>query len=135
MHTTNYYDTLIEVAPDCKLAQAQVPELRNGKRTIALMQFELIAKNPYTYTSDDILFQVYADRNDLLPDEFEAARKQFFSKGQACMRASPLTKQFGWGVHFDKDGKAALCGMETDEYQRILGDPAVKKVKAMRTSK
>ena len=40
------------------------------------------------------------------------ARKQFFSKGQPCFRASPLTKQLGWGVHCDKNGKVALYGIE-----------------------
>ena len=135
MHTTNYFDTFIEVAEDTKVASAQIPEEKNGKKTIASMQFDMLSKKPYKYTSDDVLFQVYADRNDLTKEEYEEARAQFFSKGQACFRASPLTKQFGFGVHFDKKGKMALYEMESKEYQQFLKDANVKKVKAMRSAK
>ena len=135
IHTTNYFDTFIEVADDSKVSEGQVPKDNNGKKTIALAQFELIFKNPYLYSSDDVLFQVFASRNDLTESEYKLAREQFFSKGQACLRASPLTKQFGWGVHFDKKGKVALYGMETAKYHEFVADPAIKKVKAMRNSK
>lgn len=66
MHTTNYFDTFIEVAEDTKVTAAQIPEEKNGKKTIASMQFDMLYKKPYKYTSDDVLFQVYADRNDLI---------------------------------------------------------------------
>ncbi len=134
-HTTNYFDTFIEVADDCTVSEAKIPEIKNEKKTVAAMQFEMISKKPYKYTSDDVLFQVYADRNDLTKSAYEAARKQFFSKGQACFRASPLTKQYGFGVHADKKGKIALYGIETEAYQKLIHDPNIKKVKAMRTSK
>lgn len=134
-HTTNYFDTLIEVSDDCKVTTGQIPALKNDKKTIAYRQFELISKNPYRFTSDDVLFQVYADKNDLTEKEYKTAREQFFSKGQACFRASPLTKQFGWGLHSDSNGKIALYGMETEEYHQFAEDPKIKKVKAMRSSK
>ncbi len=135
IHTTNYFDTFIEVADDCKVSAGQIPEIKNDKKTVASMQFELLSKNPYKYTSDDILFQVFADRNDLTDSEYKFAREHFFAKGQPCLRASPLTKQFGWGVHCDKKGKVALYGMETEKYQNFIAEPIIKKVKAMRTSK
>lgn len=84
-HTTNYQDTFIEVAADTKAATGTKPPSKN-KKTVAEMQYELIAKNPYQYTSDDILFQVFADRNDLTKNEYKEAREKFFSKGQACLR-------------------------------------------------
>ena len=134
-HTTNYFNTFIEVADDTRVSAAQIPTLRNGNKTVGCLQFEMLSKNPYKYTSDDILFRVYAERNDLMETEFETARAQFFSKGQACFRASPLTKQFGWGVHFDQNGKIALYGMESKEYGQFVHDPKINKVKAMRSSK
>ena len=134
-HTTNYFNTLIEVAADCKTAQGVFPILKNDKKTIALMQFEMIAKNPYVYTSDDVLFQVYALRNDLIASELNEARSQFFSKGQACFRASPLTKQYGWGVHCNEEGKIALCDCSSEQYQSLLNDSSVHKVKAMQTTR
>lgn len=133
-HTTNYQDTFIEVAADTKAATGTKPPSKN-KKTVAEMQFELIAKNPYQYTSDDILFQVFADRNDLTKNEYKEAREKFFSKGQACLRASPLTKTYGFGIHNDKNGKIALFGMETKEYHDFLKNNKIKKVKAMKSSR
>jgi hypothetical protein len=135
IHTTNYFDTFIEVAEDTKATSGTKPPSKGDKKTVAEMQYELIAKNPYKFTSDDILFQVFAERNDLTKAEQKKAREEFFSKGQACLRASPLTKTYGFGVHSDSNGKVALYGVETDEYQRFLSDKNIKKVKAMRTSK
>lgn len=135
IHTTNYRDTFIEVAEDTKVSSGTIPVSKGEKKTIAELQYELLSKNPYKYTSDEILFQVFADRNDLTESEYEEARKQFFSKGQACFRASPLTKTYGFGVHNDEHGKMALYGLGTDEYQQFLNDSSIQKVKAMRTSR
>ncbi len=135
IHTTNYYDTFIEVAEDIKVHSGTIPPSKTDKRTIAEMQYELLAKNPYKFTSDDIFFQVFAHRNDLTKAEYNQARQQFFSKGQPCFRSSPLTKKYGFGVHADKDGKVAIFGMETEQYEKFQQDPKLKKVKAMRSSK
>lgn len=134
-HTTNYIDTFIEVADDCKSDKGEIPKPRGNNKTVAEMQFELILENPYKYTSDDILFQVFADRNDLIQAEYKNARELFFSKGRPCFRASPLTKQYGFGVHSDSKGKIAIYGRETKEYEKFLNETNIKKVKAMRTLK
>lgn len=135
MHTTNFFDTFIEVAEDTKAVKGIPPPFKNDKMTIAGMQYDLIAKNPYAFTSDDIIFQVYADRNGLAEAEYKSAREQFFSKGQPCFRTSPLTKNYGFGIHSNEEGKVALYGMETSRYQQLLGDAKTRKVKAMRSSK
>jgi hypothetical protein len=134
-YTTNYFDHFIEVAPDTKRTQGTKPPSRGDQRTIAEMQYEMIAKNPYGYTSDEVLFQVFADRSGLVPEEYGPARERFFSKGQACLRASPLTKSYGFGIHSDSRGKIALYGMETPQYQKFLEDPKLKKEKAMKSSR
>lgn len=134
IHTTNFFDTFIIVAEDTKVNCGTKPPAKD-KKTVAEMQYEMIAKNPYKYTSDDILFQVFAHRNELTKAEYQQAREQFFSKGQPCFRASPLTKTYGFGIHSDNNGRVALYGMETDEYQKFLADSNVKKVKAMKSNK
>ena len=134
-HTTNYQNAFIEIAEDCPVKAGEMPPLKGEKRTVANMQFDMVYDNPYKYTSDDVLFQVYADRNGIKKSEQTEARKQFFSKGQACFRASPLTKRYGWGVHSDEAGRIALYGAETTEYKKLSGDKALKVVKAMRISK
>ena len=134
-HTTNYFDTFIEVAEDTKAVKGNKPTSKNDNKTIAEMQYDLISKHPYKYTSDEIIFHVYADRNDLTKAEYKQAREQFFSKGQPCFRASPLTKTYGFGIHSNSEGKIALYGIEANEYQKILADTTIKKVKAMRSTK
>ena len=133
-HSTNYFDTFIEVADDTKADCGTMPPVKD-KKTVAEMQHDLISTNPYKYTSDDIFFQVFAERNDLTKAEHKQAREQFFSKGQPCFRASSLTKTYGFGVHSNSEGKVALFGMETEKYQQFLADTKIKKVKAMKSGK
>lgn len=132
IHSTNYFDTFIEVAEDTKASSGTKPPTKD-KKTVAEMQHELVAKNPYKYTSDDIFFLVFAERKDITQEKHKQAREQFFSKGQPCFRASPLTKTYGFGVHSESNGKVALYGMETEAYQQFLADPKIKKVKAMKS--
>lgn len=134
-HTTNYHNTFIEVAEDTKVACGTVPLSKGDKKTVAALQYELLVNNPYKFSSDDLFFQVYAILNDVTNEESEMAKKSFFSKGQPCFRASPLTKTHGFGVHSDEQGKVAIYGMETAQYEAFVNDPSMKKVKAMRTSK
>ena len=132
IHSTNYFDTFIEVAEDTKAESGTKPPSKS-KKTVAEMQYEMIAKNPYKYSSDDVFFQVFASRKDLAKSEYKQAREQFFSKGQPCFRASPLTKTYGFGIYSDNNGKIALFGLETEEYQQFLADTEIKKVKAMKS--
>ncbi len=133
-HTTNYFNTFIEVAEDTKAVSGKRP-VSKGNKTIAERQYELIADHPYQFTSDEVLFQVYADRNEWMESEYEAERAKFFSRGQACFRTSPLTKNYGFGIHFNERGRIALIGMETEEYHNFLVNKSIKKVKALRSSK
>ncbi|GEN70873.1 DUF6157 family protein [Chryseobacterium lathyri] len=133
-HTTNYTNTFIEVADDCPVSQAETPPEKKIK-TLAELQYEQIMKNPYHYTSDDIIFECYALKNDIPESEKQLARIQFFSKGQPCLRSSPLSKRYGFGTHHNDEGKVAIFPVESKEYQKFLNDPTVKKVKAMRSKK
>ena len=135
VHSTNYFDTFIETAEDCPASKGEIPPIKDDAKTAANIQFDLIKKNPYKYTSDDILFQVFADKNDLTKQEYKKSREEFYSKGQPCLRASPLTKRYGWGVHYDKDGKIALYGCETNEYAGFTKNKKIKILKAMKSKK
>ena len=135
VHTTNYHNVFIEVAEDCPVTSGQIPPMKGDEKTIANMQFELVSNNPYKFTSDEVFFQVYATRNNLKANELDKAKAEFFSKGQPCFRASPLTKRYGWGVHCDKEGKVALVGYNSPEYHKLLKDDSLKVIKAMRSGK
>ena len=137
MQQLNYYETFILVADDCPAMEGVIPTVKVGKAPpIHARQYEIIAKEPYQYTQEDILFFVYADRNSLARDD-AGKRAEFVAKDHACLRASALTKRYGWGVHFDGDGKAALYGRNSNEYRAFEQGrrDGVKLVKAMRSKR
>ena len=135
MKTTNYFDTFISVADDCPLQAAEAPPTKPGARTVANIEYDMVSPRPYTYTSDDVLFAVYAEKNNIPEAARPAAREQFFSKGQPCFRSSPLTKRYGWGMHSNADGKMALFGLGSDEYRQLEADPSIEHLKAMRSKR
>lgn len=117
-HTTHYVDTFIAVAADCPASEGTPPRV-TATRSVALRTFELLRDEPYVHISDDVVFGVYADRNSIAKRDRPKARRAFFSKGQACLRASALGKRYGWGIHFDSQGRIALHGAETAEYREL----------------
>lgn len=131
-HTTNYYDAFIEVAEDCPVKKAEIP----GKEgSVANLQYIMLHKNPYKHTSDDVLFGVYASRNNIAKSKLKQEKEKFFSKGQPCFRSSSLTKRYGWGVHSDSEGKIALVPVDSKKYKQFKNDEKLKHLKAMRSKK
>jgi hypothetical protein len=112
-----------------------VPPIKGDKKSVANLQFELIQEHPYTYTSDDVLFAVFAARNGIPQDKLAEERARFFAKGQPCLRASPLPKRYGWGIHNNAEGKVAMYPVESEAYQTLVADEAVAKTKAMRSKR
>lgn len=137
MGSTNYTNTFIQVADDCPVQAAEPPPAPADGKTpsVAALQFDLIAEHPYAHTSDDVLFDVRATRQSIPEAERAAARDEYFSKGQACLRASPLGKRYGWGIHHDEQSRVALVPLGSDEYRTLAADPAVTQVKAMRSKR
>ena len=134
--STNYFDTFIEVAEDCPVSEAVVPAGRPGAaKTVAELQYELIAGNPFVFTQDDVLFDVYAERRGIPVEARPAAREQFFSVGQPCLRASPLGKRWGWGVQSDSEGRVGLVPLGSPEYDELRASSGVTHLKAMRTKR
>ncbi len=132
MHTTNYTNTFIEVADDCPVGAAEVPPGRKEK-TIASYQYEMLADHPYKLSSDEVVFRSYALKHRIAVNDQEM--QKFFSKGQPCMRASPLAKRYGWGVHSDDQGRIAIYALETKRYRELREDPKLVHLKAMRSAK
>lgn len=130
MHSTNYANTFIAVAPDTKAERSTVPEKPGS---IAALQYALLAAQPYALTSDDVLFAVHAARQGVKPAK--AAREAFFAKPQACLRASPLPKTYGFGLHHDAQGRVALVPMESVRYAELAHDAGTKTVAAMRSAR
>ena len=135
MKSTNYFDMLIEVAEDCPASTGEIPPIRGKKLSVANLQYEMLFEHPYKFSSDDVLFSVFATRKEIQNSKLIQQRELFFSKGQPCFRASPLTKRYGWGIHSDNEGKIAMFGVETKEYKNLVTDESVTKKKAMRSKR
>jgi hypothetical protein len=131
----NYNNAFILIADDCLVEEGVVLEAKEVKtKPIHLIQYELMSKSPYKYNQEDILFLVYAERNKISKTN-KRAREKFFEKSHPCLRSSALSKKYGWGVHFDKDGKAALYSGGSKEYFKMSKSKDVKVVKAMRNKR
>ncbi|MGY4475812.1 DUF6157 family protein [Bradyrhizobium sp. USDA 3364] len=139
LHSTNCFNTLIRVAEDCPAQRGEEPQLRGGQPTVAVLQYRMLAGAPYQYTSDDVVFATSSAGRSLdakaAKKERNLARETFFSRGQACMRASPLGKRFGWGVHADAEGRIAIYAVDSKRYQALAGDPDITQTRAMRSKR
>lgn len=135
----NPVDQFIEIAPDCPTRTALVPEGKGAKRTVASIEYELLSGKPYGYKLEELKFATHVRHKQIPPAEVEAHRKQlwdeYFAKPYACMRASPLTKKYGWGAHYDENGKIAIYPVEGGEYKRFVEDKNMKKYFAMRNKR
>jgi hypothetical protein len=134
VHSTNYSNAFISVADDCPAECGSIPPEKPDP-TIARMQYEMISENPYRFTSDEVIFAIYARKNGIEPADLEARRAAFFSKGQACLRSSPLGKRYGWGIHHDAESRVALFPRKSEAYQRLSKDSTLKQVKAMKSAR
>jgi len=134
MSTTNYKNTFLEVADDCPVKKAEMPPEKSEK-TIARLQYEMIHDNPYAYTSDDVVFTVFAIKKNISSKLYEQVRAKLFSAGQACLRSSPLAKRYGWGIHYNSEEKIALYAVESKEYAGFARDRSIEHIKAMRSKK
>jgi hypothetical protein len=135
MHSTNYFNTFIEVAEDCPVTFAKEPLSNGYKQTVATIQFDILIKKPYTYTSDEVLFLVHAIRNNVTEPDMVSEKEKFFSKGQPCFRSSPLAKRYGWGIHSNDKGLVALVALGSEDYLKFRTDKGLKILKAMRSKR
>lgn len=135
----SYKNTFIRVSTDCPADHAIVPVSTRPAKPAHLIQYELLSQAPYRYNHEELLFEVHI-RHKQIPEEVVQERRQelweeLFSKPHPCLRASALPKKYGWGVHYDEQGKIAIYGMDSPEYQRFTTSSDVQLINAMRTSR
>ena len=112
MHTTNYINTFSEIAEDYATQTAEIPPQKGDKQTATNVQFDMKMAHPYRFTSEDVLFHVFATKNNKT-DNLSSERELFFSKGQPCFRASPL-----------QNGVIGVCTvMQKEKLRFILPNP------------
>lgn len=83
------------------------------------MQLAWLLPAPYALTSDELSFQVHCARLDQSADLASHLLATFASKPRACLRASPLVKTHGWGLHHDAQGRVAAVAVESPKYRLL----------------
>jgi hypothetical protein len=135
----NYYDAFIKLAPDSTATHSAVPPARGEAKTIPVIEYELLAAKPYFYTQEELQFAVHVEREGITPAQLKSKRKQlwaeFFGKPRACLRCSSLAKKYGWGLHFDQEGRIGLVPVESAAYKKFSGSKSLKVVPAMNSKR
>jgi len=135
-----YTNTFIAVAEDCRAVTGEVPMERAGGRTVASTQYAMLAAAPGQWTQGDVLLasspQVRSrDIRDIDEAELRGLRQEYFNRPRACLRASPLPKSFGWGLHYDVDCRITLHAVDSPEYAQLSSDASLTQLRAMRSSR
>ena len=126
-----YQGTLITVAGDSPTDHGLVPT--SG---VAAFQYALLAGHPHELTQADVLFRTAYRDSPGDPDDLRTSHwDEFFAPPRACLRTSPLPKKYGWGLHFDDQGRVALVDVTSAEYRRFRNDPRLKVVPAMHSAR
>ncbi len=131
-----YTNTFIAVAEDCRAATGEVPPDRGGAPTVAGIQYAMLTADPGRWTQEDVLIASapgIRGRTDVDAGELERLRAEYFAQPRACLRASPLPKTFGWGLHYDEAGRITLHAVDSDSYARLSRDPGLTQLRAMRS--
>ncbi|GAB6258088.1 DUF6157 family protein [Peribacillus sp. NPDC055009] len=131
----SYKNTLITISEDSKVTSAKVPVIKNEKPTIAYIEHDLINNNPYKFTQEDVQFKTFLIKSQIEEENTAELREQFFSKPKACFRASTLVKNYGWGIHYDNQGKIAIYDVNSKMYNQLLKQADITKLKGMRSKR
>lgn len=120
---TCYQDTFIQIAPDCPATTGVVPVARGETKSIAVIEYELLSRHPYKFTQDELIFEVHIRHKGIPKTEISRRRdaiwKTLFQKPHPCLRASMLPKKYGWGVHYDREGRIAIWAVDSREYAQF----------------
>ena len=135
----SYKNAFVQVSEDCPVSQSEIPVAKNGKKTAHLIQYELLTGQPYTYDHESLIYEVYVRRKEipeaLLKTDKPEIWAELFAKGHPCMRASSLVKRYGFGAHYNEEGKIAIYPMESRTYKAFLKDKTVQLFPGMRSKR
>lgn len=129
-----YTNTFIAVAEDCRATTGEMPPSRAGAPTVAQIQYDMLTSAPGRWTQEDLLLASapgVRGRDNIDDHELERLRSEYFAQPRACLRASPLPKTYGWGLHYDAEGRITLHAVDSPEYVRLSADPSLTRLRAM----
>ncbi|BCU76201.1 DUF6157 family protein [Luteolibacter sp. LG18] len=131
----SYTNTFVRIAADCPESHAIEPPARGKTVPVHTIQLGLLRDAPYHYTHEALVVESELRRD---PEEKETRAeivKRVRSKPIPCLRCSSLAKRYGWGFHFDAEGKIAVVPAGSPEYLALEKRQDLQQVPAMRNKK
>ncbi len=133
-----YTNTFIQIAPDSDATAGVIPDSNRKTTPIHVIEYRLLSQKPYHFDHEGLIFEVYLIRQGISDEERtirgDVIRAELFKKEHPCLRASALTKRYGWGAHYDENGKIALYAVGSAEYKQ-LAETALNQLFAMRSKR
>lgn len=130
-----FRNTFIRIAADCPESTGIEPPSRGGKKPVHLIQLELLLGRPHHFTHESLVVESELLREPPTGESPAEVLTRIRSKPLPCLRCSPLAKRYGWGFHFDGDGKIAVHPSGSKAYQKLAADSHLDQVPAMRSKK
>lgn len=130
-----YVNTFVRLADDCPVKTGVVPQSNRLPKPHHLLQYELLIQAPYTYTHEELLLEVYRRRDEVPDEELEDYRARLWERKHPCLRASMLPKKYGWGIHYNEQGKIAIYPAGSEAYDGWLENSQTTVLPAMRNSR
>jgi len=135
----SYINTFIKVSADCPVGESEIPVAKSDKKPAHLIQYELLKENPYRFGHEELVFEVFVRQKEIpaavLETDAEKIKEELFSKGHPCLRASALIKRYGFGAHYNEQGKIAIYPMESADYQSFIADKDIQLLAGMRAKR
>ncbi len=131
----NFRNTFICIAPDCPESTGIEPPARGGKIPIHLIHLNLLRENPYRYTHEELVLEGEVRREPATGETRAEILARIRAKPLPCLRTSALPKRYGWGIHFDAEGKIAAFPAGSAEYRKLAADDGIARVAAMRSKR
>jgi hypothetical protein len=130
-----FLNTFVRTAPDCPESAGIEPACRGGKKPVHLIQLELLRSAPHHFTHESLVVESELLREPSTGETRAEILSRIRSKPLPCLRCSPLAKRYGWGFHFDGEGKIAVHAAGSKAYQKLAADPKLEQVPAIRSKK
>jgi hypothetical protein len=131
----SFRSTFIRIAADCPETTGIEPPCRGGRKPVHLIQLELLLGRPHHFTHESLAVESELLREPPTGESRAGVLARIRSKPLPCLRCSPLAKRYGWGFHFDGDGKIGIHAAGSESYQTLAADPRLKQVAAMRNKR
>jgi hypothetical protein len=130
-----FRNTFVRIAPDCPESTGIEPISRGGKKPLHLIQLELLRSAPHYFSHESLVVESELLRQPSTGESRDQILDRIRAKPLPCLRCSPLAKRYGWGFHFDADGKIAVHAAGSPSYEKLAADPRIDQVPAMRSKK